>query len=99
MYICFSQSRNPSIPVEPVSQEGDGFDDADRLRVVEPIAAASAADEEGGVGGGVVEHGVLEVLHPDGGAARAAVVGVVAVAVVHLQVAGALLVGRYLWDK
>ena len=98
MYICFSQSRNPSIPVEPVSQEGDGFDDADRLRVVEPAAsAASAADEEGGVGGGVVEHGVLEVL-PDGGAARAAVVGVVAVAVVHLQV-GALLVGRYLWDK
>ena len=97
MYICFSQSRNPSIPVEPVSQEGDGFDDADRLRVVEPTAA-SAADEERGVGGGVVEHGVLEVL-PDGGAARAAVVGVVAVAVVHLQVAGALLVGRYLWDK
>ena len=98
MYICFSQSRNPSIPVEPVSQEGDGFDDADRLRVVEPTAAASA-DEEGGVGGGVVEHGVLEVLHPDGGAARAAVVGVVAVAVVHLQAGATLLVGRYLWDK
>ena len=83
-----------------MSQEGDGFDDADRLRVVEPAAsAASAADEEGGVGGGVVEHGVLEVLHPDGGAARAAVVGVVAVAVVHLQAGATLLVGRYLWDK
>ena len=78
-----------------MSQERDGFDDADRLRVVEPTAAAIAADEEGG-DGRVVEHGVLEVL-PDGGAARAAVVGVVAVAVV-LQV-GAILVGRcYLWD-
>ena len=99
MYICFSQSRNPSIPVEPVSQKGDGFDDADRLRVVEPNAAAASAAEEGGDGGGVVEHGVLEVLHPDRGAARAAVVGVVAVAVVHLQAGATLLVGRYLWDK
>ena len=64
--------------------------------MVEPNAASATADEVGG--GRVVEHGVLEVLKPDGGAARAAVVGVVAVAVVHLQV-GALLVGRYLWDK
>ena len=63
--------------------------------MVQPTAAT---DEEGG-DGGVVEHGVLEVLHPDGGAARAAVVGVVAVAVVHLQGGTALLVGRYLWDK
>ena len=69
--------------------------------MVQPTAAASAAasaDEERGDGGGVVEHGVLEVL-PDGGAARAAVVGVVAVAVVHLQAGATLLVGRYLWDK
>ena len=69
--------RNPSIPVKPVSQERDGLDDADRLRVVESDG-----------GDGVVQHGVLEML-PDGGAARA-VVGVVPVAVVE---GVALLVG------
>ena len=76
--------RKPSIPVKPVSQERDGLDDADRLRVVE-------ADG----GDGVVQHGVLEMLS-DGGAARA-VVGVVPVAVVE---GVALLVGgRLLWGR
>ena len=74
--------RKPSIPVEPMSQEWNGFDDVDRLRVVE----SDGSD-------GVVQHGVLEVL-PDGGAARA-VVGVVTVAVVQVV---AILVGGLLWD-
>ena len=66
-----------------MSQEWNGFDDVDGLRVVESDG-----------GDGVVQHGVLEVL-PDGGAARA-MIGVVAVAVVEVV---AILVGGLLWER